>query len=68
MTGEAPNALSSVSVKFSSAVVAEMMSTAFLICSDDNKIIEVVNKYQGMEAIRVNYDTGAPKITQFHKT
>lgn len=68
MTGEPPESLRSVSVHFSSAVVAEMMSTAFLICKDDKRIAEVVKKYQGMEAIRVDYDTGAPIITQFHKT
>lgn len=68
MTGEPPESLSSVSVKFSSAVVAEMMSTAFLICTDDKKITEVVKKYHGMEAIRVDYNAGTPRITQFHKT
>lgn len=66
MTGEPPASLSSVSVKFTSAVVAEMMSTAFLISSDKKRISDVVSKYQGMEAIRVDYDSGAPRITQFH--
>lgn len=68
MTGKPPESLSSVSVRFSSAVVAEMMSTAFLICTDDQRIRDVVSKYDGMEAIRVEYDTGAPRITQFHKS
>lgn len=68
MTGKPLESLSSVSVKFSSAVVAEMMSTAFLISSDSKRISDVVSKYDGMEAIRVDYDSGAPKITQFHKS
>lgn len=68
MTGEPPESLSSVSVKFSSAVVSEMMSTAFFISSDNKRISDVVSKYHGMEAIRVDYDSGAPMITQFHKS
>lgn len=68
MTGQPPDSLSAVSVKFSSAVVAEMMSTAFLISSDYKTISDVVNKYHGMEAIRVDYDEDIPKITQFHKS
>jgi len=63
-TGKPHEPFTSVSVSVESPVLAEMMSTAFLVSSDD-KIKEVMNHYDNMEVIRVNYESGSAKITQF---
>ena len=63
-TGMPHEEFTSVSVLAESPVLAEVMSTAFLTMSDE-KIRHVKNRYDGMEVVRVNYESDEPKITKF---
>jgi thiamine biosynthesis lipoprotein len=56
----------SVSVVAQSPVLAEMMSTAFLVMADE-KIYEVLDQYEGMEAVKINYESGEAQIILFDK-
>ncbi len=56
----------SVSVMAESPVLAEMMSTAFLVMPDE-KIYEVLDQYEGMEPIKINYESGEARINLFEK-
>ena len=64
VSGKPFEKLSSVSVSSSSPVLAEMMSTAFLISRDD-KIEEVKNQYEAMEVIKVDYESGEAVVKEF---
>jgi thiamine biosynthesis lipoprotein ApbE len=55
----------SVSVSAESPVLAEMLSTAFLVSSDE-KIKEVMNQYDHLEVIRINYENGEAEVTEFN--
>ncbi len=63
-TGKPHEPFTSVSVSAESPVLAEMLSTAFLVSSDE-KIREVMNHYDHLEVIRVDYEPENAKITQF---
>mgnify|MGYP003133609875 CR=1 FL=1 len=63
-TGKPHEPFTSVSVSAESPVLAEMLSTAFLVSSDE-KINEVMNHYENLEVIRVDYEPGNAIITQF---
>lgn len=63
-TGKPHEPFTSVSVSAESPVLAEMLSTAFLVSSDE-KIKEVIKHYDSLEVIRVNYESGSASITQF---
>lgn len=63
-TGKPHEPFTSVSVSAESPVLAEMMSTAYLVSSDE-KIKEVMNHYDNLEVIRVHYESGIAKVTQF---
>ena len=63
-TGKPYEPFTSVSVSAESPVLAEMLSTAFLVSSDD-KIKEVMNHYDNLEVIRVDYEPESAIITQF---
>lgn len=63
-TGKPHEPFTSVSVSVESPVLAEMLSTAFLVSSDE-KINEVMDHYDNLEVIRVDYESGHAIITQF---
>lgn len=65
-TGKPHEPFASVSVSAESPVLAEMLSTAFLVSADD-KIREVMNHYDNLEVIRVDYEPGSANITQYLK-
>lgn len=51
-----------VSVSMESPVVAEILSTAMLVSSEENcKMIK--NKVEQVEIVKINYKSGSPKIT-----
>lgn len=63
-TGKPHKPFTSVSVSAESPVLAEMLSTAFLVSSDE-KIKEVMDHYDNLDVIRVDYESGSAKIIQF---
>jgi FAD:protein FMN transferase len=56
----------SVSVMAQSPVLAEMMSTAFLVMPDE-KIFEILDQYEGMEAVKINYESGEARLKMYEK-
>jgi FAD:protein FMN transferase len=54
----------SVSVSAESPVLAEMLSTAFLV-SPDEVIYEVMSQYENLEVIKVDYESGRGEVTEF---
>ena len=56
----------SVSVSAESPVLAEMLSTAFLV-SPDEVIYEVMNQYDHLEVIKVDYESGQGIVTEFEQ-
>lgn len=63
-TGKPHEPFTSVSVSAESPVLAEMLSTAFLVSTDD-KIQEVMKQYDNLEVIRVDYKSEGVKLTTF---
>ncbi len=56
----------SVSVMAPSPVLAEMLSTAFLVMSDE-KIFEVLDQYDDLEVIKINYESGKTRLKLYDK-
>lgn len=63
-TGKPHEPFTSVSVSAKSPVLAEMLSTAFLV-STDNKIKKVMDQYDNLEVIRVHYEPEGVRLTTF---
>lgn len=63
-TGKAHDHFSAASVSAKSPMLAEMLSTACLLLPDE-KIRELIQKYQDIEIIRVNYEPDEPAISIF---
>lgn len=63
-TGKVDEGCKSVSVASKSPLLAEMLSTAFLVM-DRESIQLVKQRYDGLEIVMIDYNTGEPEITHF---
>ncbi len=63
-TGEIDSQLMAVSVSAESALLAEMLSTAFL-SMDDDEIQGVINQYENVSVVKADYTSGSAEITRF---
>jgi thiamine biosynthesis lipoprotein len=63
-TGKPHNHFTVASVSAKSPMLAEILSTACLLLPDE-KIHELIQKYQDIEVIKVNYETEEPEISEF---
>ncbi len=64
VTGEPVTKKMSVSVKSASPVVAEVLSTAFMVATD-KQINRILNSFPGEEVIRIEYDNNSHYICKF---
>lgn len=63
-TGKPHELFTAVSVSAESPILAEILSTACLILPDE-KIDELLKKYEDIKVIKVNYESDEPAITIF---
>jgi thiamine biosynthesis lipoprotein len=64
ITGKPHDHFTAASVLAKSPMLAEILSTAFLLMPDE-KIRELIQKYQDIEIIKVNYEPEEPEISEF---
>lgn len=63
-TGKVDEDCKSVSVTSTSPLLAEMLSTAFLVM-DSESVQQIKQRYDGLEIVMIDYSTGEPEITHF---
>lgn len=64
LTKKPVEAFSTASVKASSPVLAEIISTAALVSSEEN-IVRIKDQVDDIEIVKINYGTEKPEITTF---
>lgn len=63
-TGKPHDHFTAASVLADSPILAEILSTACLLLPDE-KIRELIQKYQDIEIIKVNYESKEPRVSEF---
>lgn len=63
-TGKPHDHFTTASVSAGSPILAEILSTACLLLPDE-KIRELLKKYQDIEIMKVNYESNEPEISEF---